>query len=155
MRRQQPSNVEDRSMSWQLSYRLWPHFGQGAWIRNIEQCQKQQPSTQSLCLMSRYEWKLPGLTMFSPQQACEILRKRSITNIYLSGDSLIRHVSLGMLMVLTDEGYSNFPPFSIIKCDRNSLFYEKTQCRVDQFEVPVCNNFTTIRWQVTKSTRER
>ena len=150
-----------QSVSWPYSDRIWPQMGQGRWVRNDEDCQQQEglqspsPSTQSMCLMNRYQWKLPGLRTFTASQACEILRERSITNIYLSGDSLSRHVSLGMLLVLTDGYYSFYPPSSNFPCAGNSLFFGKTPCRVELFEVSVCNNFTSIRWEAQENKDNR
>jgi hypothetical protein len=125
-----------------LSYSLWPPIDQGEWIEDHEYCLA-HANTTSNCLLDKYRFNLQvqGRNNFetrSGQQACDLLHKHNISDISLIGDSLIRHLAMGLIMVLKDDWNRIFHPTKM-GCIGDVAFTEKG-CRRSSFDMRVCRD---------------
>jgi len=147
-----PESQVDAAAKWNNSnlmsdpfYSLWPPIDQGEWIEDHQYCLMHANTTRN-CFLNKYRFHLQGrnnLETRSGQQACDLLHKHNITDISLIGDSLIRHLSMGLFLVLKDDWNHNFVP-SRADCAADGGFKEKN-CRVSNLDMQVCHDPETRR----------
>jgi hypothetical protein len=123
-------------------YSLWPPIDQGEWIEDHEYCLA-HANTTSNCLLDKYRFHLQvqGRDNFATragQQACELLHKHNISDISLIGDSLVRHLAMGLIMVLKDDWNRIFHPTKK-GCIGDAAFTEQG-CRMISFDMSVCRD---------------
>ena len=122
---------------------LWPPIDQGVWIEDHEYCLTHANTTMN-CFLDKYRFHLQegqGRHNFqtrSSQQACDLLHKHNISDISLIGDSLIRHLAMGLILVLEDDWNRNFDP-GRTDCSGDRAFQEKS-CRMSIFDMQVCHD---------------
>jgi hypothetical protein len=125
-------------------YSLWPSIDQGEWIEDPEYCLA-TANTTSNCLLDKYRFRLrvQGRNNFetrSGQEACDLLHKHNISDISFIGDSLIRHLTMGLIMVLEDDWNRIFHPTKKgLGCTGDVAFSEKG-CRMSSFDMQVCRD---------------
>jgi hypothetical protein len=126
---------------------LWPPIDQGEWIEDHEYCLAHANTTRN-CFLDKYRFDLQvqGRKNFetrSGQQACNLLHNHNISDISLLGDSLIRHLAMGLILVLNDDWNRNFDPRRK-DCSGDYAFQEKG-CRMSLFDMQVCHDPETGR----------
>jgi hypothetical protein len=122
---------------------LWPPIDQGEWIEDPEYCLA-HAGTTSNCLLNKYRFHLQdqdrgnNFETRTGQQACDLLHKHNISDISLIGDSLIRHLAMGLIMVLEDDWNRVFHRKKE-GCKGDVAFGEKG-CRLPSFDMQVCRD---------------
>jgi hypothetical protein len=121
---------------------LWPPIDKGEWIEDHEYCLA-HANTTSNCLMDKYRFHLQdqGRNTFetrSGQQACDLLHKHNISDISLIGDSLIRHLAMGLIMVLEDNWDRVFHRRK--KACKGDVAFTEKGCRMTAFNMQVCRD---------------
>lgn len=122
---------------------LWPPMNAGGWVRDIEYCQR---PTNLLypCLMKKYRWEIEN---FEPlNNPCQLLHQQNISDIHAIGDSLIRHITAGLVILLNGDYDYTFHnrtcwgdnAFSIYDC-RREIYKEYRVCHQSN------NKYITIR----------
>jgi hypothetical protein len=123
---------------------LWPPLGEGRWTEDPDYCRRFQDTTQA-CLLDKYRWTLaPGnsevVDTFDSETACALLHRSNITDIKFAGDSLVRHIWQGLLLVLTGDWNTDLGRGK--ECANGLIFSEHRTCRRDGtgagMMVPVC-----------------
>ena len=87
--------------------RMWPPLGSnGQWIDDPRYCDTVK-NTTGACLFGKYryvwdeKWNRP--TIWTKEDACQLLKSRNVTRIRVVGDSLLRHLSQGLVIVLKGD----------------------------------------------------
>jgi hypothetical protein len=112
---------------------LWPPIGQGSWVEDASYCQV----ADHFCFLGKYRFDLPDLHVYSPQDACTLLRQNNITVVHIVGDSLMRQVSVALGHFLRNNWndlWRNQKPY----CIGDRAFADEA-CRVINVELPVCS----------------
>jgi hypothetical protein len=119
--------------------KLWPALDEGQWIEDTEYCTPFQ-GTPRECLLGKYRWKLSGCSQFETfdrEQACSLLWEHNISDIAVVGDSLMRHIWQGLVLVLSGDFDYNIHG-DTQGCRGESAFSEK-KCRASVGAmVPLC-----------------
>ena len=118
---------------------IWPPIGVGRWIYDPEYCRS---PTNPLypCLMNKYRWDLGPSSHFEPLiDPCALLHQYNISDIHAIGDSLIRHLTQGLVILLNGDYNYRFHnrtcvgdnAFSIYEC-RREIYKEYQVCHSGQ-----------------------
>ncbi|KAL3937235.1 MAG: hypothetical protein SGBAC_007623 [Bacillariaceae sp.] len=91
----------------QGSDRLWPPLGSGGhWVEDKMYCETAN-NTVGACLFGkhRYAWNSNGdmPTIWTKEEACQLLKSKNLTRIQLIGDSLIRHLAQALVILLKGD----------------------------------------------------
>ncbi|CAJ1949223.1 unnamed protein product [Cylindrotheca closterium] len=91
----------------QGSDKLWPPLGWGGnWVEDKNYCEAAN-NTAGACLFGKHRYVLNAdgdmATIWTKDEACQLLKSRNITKIQLIGDSLIRHLSQSLVIILKGD----------------------------------------------------
>jgi hypothetical protein len=146
---------------------LWPPLDQGGWFEDVSYCQLQANTSQA-CLFDTSRWSLlqsPSLQnsrdnvllLFNSTAGCNLLRERNVSNVRIVGDSLMRHVWQGLVLVLQGKADSDFGKPG---CGNGRTFSEVETCRLRDpwgLNVSVCgqefdNHYSDINVEIIEFT---
>jgi hypothetical protein len=119
---------------------FWPGLDQGQWVKDYSYCNPLQGTPQE-CLLQKYRWKVSGCSPFETfdrEKACSLLWQHNISDIQVLGDSLMRHVWQGLVLVLSGDFDYNVTLKHGRFCQGENGFADSS-CRVgDGVMIPLC-----------------